>query len=247
MADQQSWIEVGTVETSLSLVVWLTDGFTGGKPVGNPTVTVDGVEADARNPSGHYLFFDLQSDEVEVVVDGTDRYFTESMEIDLSNPDDWAGADRESDGGAEDAEPADSGPAMSAAGGPSATTPAGGSPSAPGGDAPEESEEQEAVPRYDELLTVEVTPTPAYEFPSWVTLVRGRLTDSDGHPVVGATVSATEFDHQTSTDARGEYVYYVTALTADELTMTFESTHGTESKTVTVAEGSSTVLNHAYS
>lgn len=62
--------------TRVSLVVVLVDAFTGGRPRGDPAVSLDGVRAEpVRNASGHFVFVDLDATgEVTVTVDGGAYY-----------------------------------------------------------------------------------------------------------------------------------------------------------------------------
>lgn len=64
-------------------------------------------------------------------------------------------------------------------------------------------------------VVVELTPTPAYEFPDSTTTVRGHVEDADGAPIKGATVSLPEFDVATQTTETGEYALFVPVNSAD--------------------------------
>lgn len=58
-------------------------------------------------------------------------------------------------------------------------------------------------------IRIELSPTPAYDFPRTYTHLRGHVYDAEGMPLEGATVSMPEFDVETRTVDRGEYVLYV--------------------------------------
>ena len=60
-----------------------------------------------------------------------------------------------------------------------------------------------------EPLEIELSPTPAYAFPSSSTTVRGHVRDADGDPVAGATVSLREFDPVVETTDAGEFALWV--------------------------------------
>jgi hypothetical protein len=78
---------VGEITTTLSFAVEVVDAFTGGRPTGTPTVSLADRRVTAvRNPSGFHLFVDLETDPVEVVVDGSDRYFDERLTVYHSSP-----------------------------------------------------------------------------------------------------------------------------------------------------------------
>lgn len=84
MAMPEGWRQVDSFTRDLSLAVQLTDGVVGGRPVGNPTVRVQGVDEEPfRNRSGYFLFFDLPEEEVTVTVDGGDSYFDASQKVPL--------------------------------------------------------------------------------------------------------------------------------------------------------------------
>jgi len=57
-------------------------------------------------------------------------------------------------------------------------------------------------------LEIELTPTPAYAFPSSTTTVRGHVEDADGDPVAGATVTLREFDPVVETTDSGEFALW---------------------------------------
>lgn len=76
MTDWDSQRTIEHRQTTLSFAVGLTDAFTGGHP-DHDDVIVDlvGERADpVRNPSGYYVFVDLEADVVTLVVDGGDEY-----------------------------------------------------------------------------------------------------------------------------------------------------------------------------
>jgi len=66
-----------------------------------------------------------------------------------------------------------------------------------------------------EPVEVELTPTPAYEFPPTTTVLRGHVRDGDGDPVVGAEVRLREFDPVVETTEAGEYALFVPATSED--------------------------------
>lgn len=59
-----------------------------------------------------------------------------------------------------------------------------------------------------EALAIELTPTPAYAFPTSTTVVRGHVRDGDGDPVAGATVTLREFDPVVETTETGEFAVW---------------------------------------
>jgi hypothetical protein len=65
-------------------------------------------------------------------------------------------------------------------------------------------------------LVVELTPTPAYEFPDTTTVIRGHVEDADGTPIDDATVTLQEFDPVVETTTNGEFALFVPA-TADQV------------------------------
>lgn len=158
-AMSERWQRVDGLTRDLALAVELTDGVTGGRPVGEPSVRVEASDAEPyRNRSGYYLFFDLPEETVTVLVDGGDRYRDATISVDL---------------GAEDF---DVGEAAS--------------------------------------LTLE--PTPAYQFPTGLTLARGTVLDGEV-PVADATVSVADHDRTVTTTAAGEYVYYFDEVSGDDI------------------------------
>ena len=92
--DRETWEvtqRVGELTTRLSFAVELVDAYTEGRPLGSPTVGLAAQRVVAvENPSGYYLFPDLTTDPVDVVVDGGDRYFDERVTVyhSTSAPDD---------------------------------------------------------------------------------------------------------------------------------------------------------------
>ncbi|MEF8851053.1 MAG: hypothetical protein V5A28_01355 [Haloarculaceae archaeon] len=58
-------------------------------------------------------------------------------------------------------------------------------------------------------LELELSPTPAYAFPSSTTVVRGHVEDADGDPVAGASVTLREFDPVVETTGTGEFALWV--------------------------------------
>ena len=92
--DRETWEvtqRVGELTTRLSFAVELVDAYTEGRPLGSPTVGLAAQRVVAvENPSGYYLFLDLTTDPVDVVVDGGDRYFDERVTVyhSTSAPDD---------------------------------------------------------------------------------------------------------------------------------------------------------------
>jgi hypothetical protein len=58
-------------------------------------------------------------------------------------------------------------------------------------------------------VEIELTPTPAYAFPSSTTTVRGHVEDADGDPVAGAMVTLREFDPVVATTDDGEFALWV--------------------------------------
>lgn len=59
-----------------------------------------------------------------------------------------------------------------------------------------------------DALEVSLTPTPAYEYPTGTTLVRGTVFDGDT-PVADATVTVTGQDLVVETTEAGEFAYYL--------------------------------------
>jgi len=57
-------------------------------------------------------------------------------------------------------------------------------------------------------IEIELTPTPAYAFPSSTTTIRGHVETADGDPVAGATVALREFDPVVETTATGEFALW---------------------------------------
>ena len=68
--------------------------------------------------------------------------------------------------------------------------------------------ETHVVTDVSEALTIELTPTPAYAFPTSATVVRGHVRTGDGDPVAGATVTLREFDPVVETTETGEFAVW---------------------------------------
>lgn len=79
------------------------------------------------------------------------------------------------------------------------------------GEPPDDAPDEDVVVVADpsEPVVVELSPTPAYEFPSSATVVRGHVRDAAGDPVEGARVSLREFPGRTTTTDTGEYALFV--------------------------------------
>lgn len=73
----------GTTVTILSMSVRLTDGYTGGEPVGHLKVMADDNGKAVKNLSGYYCFTGLPSG-THIVNIESDLYFTEDITIDIS-------------------------------------------------------------------------------------------------------------------------------------------------------------------
>lgn len=69
-----------------------------------------------------------------------------------------------------------------------------------------------------EAITVDLVPTAQYSFPSWATLLRGRITDGDDNPIEGVTLAVDTLSRTTKTNAAGEYVYYFTNVATNAVT-----------------------------
>lgn len=67
------------------------------------------------------------------------------------------------------------------------------------------------------LLTVTLTPSPGYPFPSGATLLRGMARNKQGMAVQGAVITAAGTDAVTQTAANGEFVLFFRKLTQDRL------------------------------
>jgi hypothetical protein len=80
-----------------------------------------------------------------------------------------------------------------------------------------------------EPVVVELSPTPAYEFPDSTTLVRGHVRNGDGDPIAGARVSLREFDPVVETTASGEYALWVP--------VTAEHVRNRDDRSVVVVDG----------
>lgn len=80
----------------------------------------------------------------------------------------------------------------------------------------------EVVQDKTEGIRIDLSPTPAYEFPRTYTHVRGHVYGPEGEALEGATVSMPEFDVETRTVRKGEYALYVP--------VTSENVHRTNGK-----------------
>lgn len=81
--------ELGARTTTLSLAVRIVDAFNGGRPIGKPSVSIEGVDrGPVENRSGYLLFLDLDPDTedgpVTVSVDGGVYYADERVDVDLA-------------------------------------------------------------------------------------------------------------------------------------------------------------------
>lgn len=87
MTDWDSNRTINHRKTTLAFAVGLVDAFTGGQP-DDDDVTVELASEHAtpvRNPSGYYVFVNLDADEVTVVVDADDHYRDERRTVHLSS------------------------------------------------------------------------------------------------------------------------------------------------------------------
>ncbi len=97
------------------------------------------------------------------------------------------------------------------------------------------------------VVTIQLTPTPSYPFPSCATLIRGKVTRGGTDPIAGAEVTATytrvdetsevdlddeEYTIVTATDSGGHYVLYFTKLYQDTETIDVFAAFDGETKTV---------------
>mgnify|MGYP000342022061 CR=1 FL=1 len=170
-------------ETTLAFAVRLTDGFTGNRPDG-ATVEIDPVDVDpVLNRSGYHIFLDVDADAVTLTVGGGDDYVDEHRRVVLAHDGEGATAD--------DATADETATEFDEA-----------------GDAPTHVVTDPADP-----IEIELTPTPAYAFPSSTTTVRGHVEDADGDPIAGATVALREFDPTVTTTDDGEFALWVPATT----------------------------------
>lgn len=67
-------------------------------------------------------------------------------------------------------------------------------------------------------ITIELTPSAAYEFPTGTTLVRGYVRDPDGNGVAGAELSVRGLDSSARTERDGEFVLPVGDISPDTVT-----------------------------
>lgn len=163
---------LGTVSSHLSLAVRLVDPFTGETAVDGPRVTLEGRSANpVRNPSGYFVFLDIEPGTVTVLVDGGSKFLDERVTgvttVDITDP-------------ATTVDPAD--------------------------------------PTTFPVETVELTPSPAYPFPSGTTLIRGRVLDPASEPIPEATVEIRNHGAGTRTDGNGEYVVVIDPVSAANVT-----------------------------
>lgn len=126
----------------------------------------------------------------------------------------------------------------------------------------------------DDPFVCSLVPTPAYRFPAWVTLVRGRLVDADGDGIAGCSIEIdvpepsgtndeyAEWRDRSVRSARdGYFVYYLpnaselVPSTSQEIefgsdTPTVLATHPdgrTESQQISIPHGSKTDLSFVFS
>lgn len=75
VADRFYELRVGKWARRLSLAVKLEDAVTGGPPVGDPAVRIDGTDAEpVVNPSGYRVFTDLPAETATLVVEGGEAH-----------------------------------------------------------------------------------------------------------------------------------------------------------------------------
>lgn len=85
MRDWQSTRTLEHRSTSVGFGVRLEDEFTGARPSGELTVSLEEVDAEpVRTPSGYHVFLELSVEAVTLTVDGSERYFDERRRVDLS-------------------------------------------------------------------------------------------------------------------------------------------------------------------
>lgn len=183
-----NWNPPKTVEyrgTTLAFAVSLVDGFTGDRPGDGVTVTLESADAEPVANPSGYHVF------LDL---GTDEV---TLSVD--------GGDRYVDERrriviASDGDSSESGDLVDRA-----------------SDAPSLTEgvETSVVSDPSEPIEIELTPTPAYEFPRTATLVRGHAEDANGNPVTGASVRLREFDPEVETTDTGEFALYVPVSAED--------------------------------
>lgn len=193
MTDWQTPRTVEHRRTSLSFAVLLVDAFTGRQPEDDVTVGLESIAADpVVNASGYHCFLDLDPDggTVTLTVDGGDAYVDAERTVVLAD-------DTPADGLLADVDGADE--AVDA------------------GDLDGDEADGTVVVVRDpsDPVVVELSPTPAYRFPSSTTIVRGHVRDAEGDPVPDARVSLQEFHGSTGTTAAGEYALFVPVTAED--------------------------------
>ena len=80
------------------------------------------------------------------------------------------------------------------------------------------------LPPRNPVQEVTLAPSTTYPFPPGATLVRGRLCDETGNPIVGATVSLRSQAWSTTTNQGGEFVCFFTGLTEDDVDVGVDGT-----------------------
>ncbi|WP_331234136.1 hypothetical protein [Natronorarus salvus] len=103
------------------------------------------------------------------------------------------------------------------------------------------------------IETIELVPSPAYRFPANATLVRGSITEgTDASPLSDVTLKiegtddegpdAPAFRARGRSDERGEYVLFITGITADDVIESYDDENGeSDGRVVHVAEEKPTV------
>lgn len=92
MADWQNRRIVEYRRNELGFVVRLVDAFTGGRTDGDPRISLRGLdETPVENQSGYHVFLNLDTEVVDLVVDGGEIYFDEERTVVLPGGDERVG------------------------------------------------------------------------------------------------------------------------------------------------------------
>ncbi len=87
LADKSTLKVVNVITTNLSVAIWLIDDYTQREPIGKSKVAImEGNVKAIRNPSGYYVFNDLEAGEYEVIIESR-FYFSEKIGVNIPHSD----------------------------------------------------------------------------------------------------------------------------------------------------------------